>query len=189
MALLAIMAALAAAPPSASDHMFQTFQAMCISTAGDPTASTKAADRAGWTTPPEEALQSLAAGADDPKSFQARALKTSGGFMILQVDRSSRLINGKPLTENHCQLASTDGDYASVLTLAKTWAGVPAAPGPKVSEGAMFVFAEERGAHVAVPPAEFERATGEFLSSHRVTELMVYNLSRGPSLRLDSPVR
>ncbi len=188
MALLAIMAALATAEPNASELGFRAFETMCVATGGDPATSISAADKAGWAAIPEDARQRFGAGVDDPSTFQARISRTDGGFMVLGVDRSSRNIRGDVLVANHCQLSFTPGDYAVVVSLAKDWAAVPPVQGVPPT-GTEFVFADDHGHHTALTGTELESATGGVMTRRRITQLTVFNLSRGPSLRLDIPVR
>ena len=109
--------------------------------------------------------------------------------MVLAADQSSRPIHEAVLTSNHCQVSFTPGDYPTVLALAKAWAAVPAGQSPDPAKGTVFVFAVDNGRHSVLTKAELENATVRFVRSRRVTTFTVYNLSRGPSLRLDIPVR
>ena len=184
-----MIAILATATPTAADETFQAFKDFCVRTNGDPTASVSAAAKAGWTAVPEEARRQLGAGADDPRTYQARIKRKPDGFIVLGVDRSTTTIRGGSYVSNHCQVTATPGDYFAILKLAGSWAAVPPDQGVDPAKETMFIFANENGRHRALSKAEINAATAPIVRSRRVTQFSVYNLSRGPSLRLDVPAQ
>ena len=67
MTLLAILAGLAASTPTAAD-VFQTFEALCLSTGASPAAAVAKASAQGWTEIPAEVDKA------GPQAIRARAI-------------------------------------------------------------------------------------------------------------------
>jgi hypothetical protein len=176
--LVGMIMALAAATADPSNDGFQAFKTLCLATAGDSVAAVAAADQGGWAALSAEQLARVGSG------VEARTKETSGGVMIFEVERSDKILSGVSVKISHCTLVSTGADYNSVSALAKAWAAVPASGLAPAEQGSMFVFADDRGRHIGIADAEMDSAMAQQLRDRKVMQLAVYNLSRGPSLRL-----
>ena len=176
--LVGMIMALAAASADPSNDGFQAFKTLCLATAGDPAAAVAAADQADWAPLSKEQLSRLGPG------VEARTRGTSEGFMIFQADRSDKVLSGASVKISNCTVVVSGGDYNSVAALAKAWAAVPASGLAPAEQGSMFMFADDRGRHIGIADAEMDSAMAQQLRDKKVMQLAVYNLSRGPSLRL-----
>ena len=189
--LAAMAGALAASAPMSTEEAFDAFRTLCLGTAADPLAVVARADELGWRQVPDEARQRIASGADNPETSQVRALQAGDQLLVVTADRSARTVLGKPLSTNNCQLNVTGGDYAALLALAKAWAGVPANTnvGADPAKATAFIFTDENGQHESLTEVQLESATADFVRERRVTQLFVYNLSRGTSIRVGIPAK
>lgn len=132
----------------------------------------------------------MASGADNPETVETRSLEKDGNLvLILVADRTTRPIRGETLSINNCQVGMPGADYSTVLSLVKAWAAVPETTGPDPAKGRLFVFADDAGQHTALTDAEIDAATAADVRARRVTQVFVYNHSRGPTIRVGVPVQ
>jgi hypothetical protein len=182
MMIAAIMAM--AVTVDASNEGFETFSSFCLMTRGDGVAAVSAADKSGWEPVTDQELRQFGGAPAEPNTYQMRTHAIPEGSMTLTVNRSTKVIDEVSVRISRCQLGFAPADFDTVAALAKAWAAVPPSAMNPADEGAMFMFADDHGRHIALADADVDRLMPVLLREHDVMQLAVYNRSRGSALRL-----
>ena len=156
---LAAMSAVEAGP------LFDSYQALCVKSAAQPTAALTAADSAGWTSMPDALLLQLGARVQID-SAQGRINTDGGGPMALLLGHKEMPVDGTSVDVRFCALGASAVVGEPAADELASWAAVPSKRVTGDSGQAIYFFTNLSGVHTAAAPQDAEQLKALIQSGH-----------------------